>query len=164
VTNYHVAANESNHTLVVMTRSGDVYAVKEVLAASHADDLAILALDAPDADFQPLALSSDAPVGAAVSVISHPDGRFFTMTRGIVSRYFRRRAGGHETTMVAVTADFARGSSGCPVIDDRGAVVALVASTVSVYYNESHERQENLQMVFKQCVPAASVLRLVESR
>jgi len=36
----------------------------------------------------------------------------------------------------------------------------MVASTSSVFYTETKTVQKNLQMVFKQCVPAASILKL----
>jgi hypothetical protein len=63
---------------------------------------------------------------------------------------------------VSITADFARGSSGAPVLNDQGQVVAIVKSTDSVYYSENDERQRDLQMVFKTCIPAQNLLRLVE--
>ena len=63
--------------------------------------------------------------------------------------------------MMTITADFAKGSSGAPVFDDRGNVAAMVASTSSVYYTQTKDTQKNLQMVFKQCVPAASILKLI---
>jgi hypothetical protein len=37
---------------------------------------------------------------------------------------------------------------------------AMVASTSSIYYTETKTVQKNLQMVFKPCVPAASILKL----
>ena len=158
VTNYHVVGAKAKETIVAMTHDGKVYPVKEVLAANQADDVAILRLDAGAAELKPVPLSADAPVGTPVSVISHPDRRFYALTHGIVSRYAQRRRGRTTVTMMTVTADFARGSSGGPVIDDRGAAVGLVSSTSSVYYT----KKENLQMVFKQCVPAGSILKLIK--
>ena len=162
VTNVHVVNDKTKHTLVAMTHDGRVLPVQRVLAASAVDDAAILQLDAPDETFQPAALAADAPVGTPVSVISHPNFRFYVLTRGIVSRYFRMKRAGKKSTMMQITADFARGSSGGPVLDDSGAVVGFVASTTSVYYKATKGKQGNLQMVLKQCVPAASVLKLIK--
>ena len=39
---------------------------------------------------------------------------------------------------------------------------SVVASTNSVYYTEEGKVQTNLQMVVKQCVPASSLLELIE--
>jgi S1-C subfamily serine protease len=161
VTNYHVVNNDKNRILVAMTDNGKVFPVKEVLAASKANDVAILQLDAGGTTFQPLALSPEAPVGAPVSVISHPNRRFYTLTSGIVSRHLTQMRGGGKTTMMMITADFARGSSGGPVFNEYGAVMGFVESTMSLYYNTTDGKKDNLQMVFKQCVVAESVLRLV---
>jgi len=161
VTNHHVAANAKNHTLVAMTHDGRVLAVKEVLSADKEGDVAVLQLDAPGAAFKPLALSTDAPVGSAVTVISHPDRLFYTLTCGVVSRYSERRREGKEVAAMSITADFAQGSSGCPVFNEFGAVAGLVSSTACVYYAMPGGKKGDPQMVVKQCVPALSVLRMV---
>ena len=161
VTNYHVVKDKSKHTVVAMTHAGEVYPVKEVLAASESDDCAILQLDVGNAKLTPLPLSPDAPVGSAVNCLSHPNRRFYYFSRGIVSRYTQRGRAGKTATMMSITADFARGSSGAPVLNDRGAVVGLVSSTSSIYYTVTKDKQENLQMVIKLCVPARSVLNLI---
>jgi len=161
VTNYHVVKDKSKHTVVAMTHAGEVYPVQEVLAASESDDCAILRIDPGDAKLTPLNLSPDAPVGSAVNVLSHPNRRFYYFSRGVVSRYTQRKRAGKDATMMSVTADFARGSSGAPVLNDGGAVVGLVSSTSSIYYKVTKGKQENLQMVVKQCVPARSVLNLI---
>jgi len=157
-TNYHVVIK--NQSLFGMTPDGTVYPVKEVLAASEPDDIAIVQLDG--AATVPLPLAPDTPVGAHIRVISHPDGGYYSLTEGIVSRYFVIDTGklGRVPGM-AITADYARGSSGSPVLDDSGAVTGMVASTRSIYYDEHHGRQTDLQMVIKECVPAACILKLV---
>ncbi len=162
VTNYHVVDASIKRTLVVMTADRRVYPVQSVLAASRRNDLAILRVDA--ADLCPLPLAEDssvAPVGSAVSVISHPDGRYYSYTTGIVSRYMRNRSRDGLVDIVAITADYARGSSGAPVLNSQGQVVAVVSSTESIYYSDKGERQENLQMVFKNCIPVSSLQRLI---
>ena len=62
---------------------------------------------------------------------------------------------------MSITADCARGSSGGPIMDKHGNAVGLVARTVSVYYTQSKEKKDNLLMVFKNCVPASAVLKLI---
>ena len=161
VTNYHVVNEAGSLALVAMTADGRVLPVREVLAANKADDVAILQLDG--GGVRPLALAPDAPVGAAVRVLSHPERRFYTLTEGIVSRYFGEQRGGTSAAVMSITADFARGSSGAPVLDERGAVVGVAASTTSLYYQTGADgRQENFQMAIKKCVPAARVLALIK--
>lgn len=178
VTNYHVMDAKDNLTVVAMTHDGRVLPVKEVLAADRGHDVAVIQLDVAgaakeggdagkggDVDagaLEPLPLGAQARPGADVFVMSHPDNRFFSFTRGTVSRYYHAGPQRGNATMMQITADFARGSSGGPVLDARGQAVGMVASTSSVYYNNDHGEQKNLQMVFKECVTADAIRALVQ--
>ena len=160
VTNYHVVESSNNTTLVARTHDGRVVPVLEVLAANEADDVAILRLGG-DEPFTALPIARDAEVGERVHAVTHPNGRFYTYTSGELSRFFmepRRRGPG--VRRMQITADYAKGSSGGPILNDRGQVVGMVSSTNSVYYNENNGVQENLQMVFHNCVPYESILDL----
>ena len=158
-TNHHVVENNDGVALGAMDYTGKTYVVSEVLAASKADDVAILQLR--DAKLTPLPLAMKAPVGTPVNVISHPDGRFFTMTKGDVSRYFVARSKTGQANRMAITADYAKGSSGAPVLDSTGAVVGMVSATNSIYYSKVKGHNENLQMVVKSCVPVDAIHRLL---
>jgi S1-C subfamily serine protease len=142
-----------------MDSNGKTFVVSEVLAANKSADVALLRLR--DAKLTPLPLAVRAPVGTAVSVISHPDGRYFTMTKGDVSRYFVARSKTGQANRMAITADYAKGSSGAPVLDSTGAVVGMVSATNSIYYSKVKGHNENLQMVVKSCVPVDAIHRLL---
>lgn len=158
-TNYHVIEGKDGAALGAMDFSGKTYFASEVLAASKADDIALLKLEG--ATLTPLSLSQNtAPVGSSVHVISHPNGRYFTMTSGDVSRYYLSR--NTRSPRVAITADYAKGSSGAPVIDSRGSVVGVVSSTNSIYYNKVKGQDQNLQMVVKSCIPVGAIKSLIE--
>ena len=74
VTARHVLDDERRFALGIMTFDGTVHAVREVVADSRRDDLAVLQVDADD--LTPLPLTDAEPVvGAAVRVVSHPAGR-----------------------------------------------------------------------------------------
>lgn len=162
VTNYHVVEKATNETFVAMTFDGKVYPVKEILAASKTNDLAIVRLDLPkDVKLKALPVALSAAIGSPVTLISHPDRRFYTLTTGIVSRYHTASRNNDPMNLVTITADYARGSSGAPVLNEQGQVVAIVASTQSVYYNTEGGKQENLQMVFKQCIPSGSLMKMI---
>lgn len=153
---HHVVEKAEGEVLFVMTGDGRVAPVKEVLATNARADVAIL--QAEGAGFTPLALGKPLPSGEPVLVLSHPQSHFYALSQGVVSRHYERG----RRRMMAITADFARGSSGAPVFDAQGRVVAMVASTDSVYYEEEGDVQHDLQMVFKQCIPVEELLRLIE--
>lgn len=162
VTNYHVMENAEAGAFGAMTADGKLHVVKEVLAASKRDDLAIVQLDGDG--FSPAPLSDSEPVGAKVIAISHPEGRFYTVSEGIISRYYKQveRSNGPGADRVSITADFAKGSSGCPVFSASGAVVGVVSSTNSIYYDRTKDGDEsNLQMVIKSCIPSSAILKLL---
>lgn len=159
-TNYHVVENDEGETLAVMTSDGRVLPVLEVLAASASADCALIRVDAEGLVALPLRAAS--PVGTAINVISHPRGNFFTLTRGIISRYFRTRRNGRSGRWMAITADYAKGSSGGPLIDDTGAVVGMVSSTRVLYADLDDEIPTDPQMVLKHGVPAKAILSLIE--
>ncbi len=162
VTNYHVVEDASKKTLVVMTADGRVLPVQRVLAASRKNDLAILKIDADGLASLPVATSAEAaPVTAPVGIISHPAHHFYTYTSGVVSRRTKIRLAGQEVEVLSVTAEYARGSSGAPVLNARGQVVGIVRSTESVYHSIKDGKPQNLQMVFKICIPSTSLLELV---
>ncbi len=163
VTNYHVVNTEEKETLVVMTADGYVTPVKRILAASERDDLAILKVDLEG--LVPLPLFSGvrtAPVGTPISVISHPAGHFYSFTTGVVSRYMEVPDPSGTFSAFSITADYARGSSGAPVMNQQGQVVGIVRSTESIYYSVDKGQQNNLQMVYKICIPVASLHKLFD--
>ncbi len=160
VTNYHVVDNPDAETMVVMTRDGHVTPATEVLAADKLTDVAILR--APGAAFTPLPLAADVPApGSPIWVISHPDHNFFCLTSGTVSRHFIALTEAGKTPQMAITADFGIGSSGGPILDNCGQVTGIVCSTTSVYWEDAKGKINDLQMVFKHCVPIASIRGLI---
>jgi S1-C subfamily serine protease len=162
VTSYHVlAANTAGDAIAVRTWDGQVLPIQEVLAASKANDLAVIKVDAND--LVPLPVAPSAPVGTEVFVISHPVKNFHMMTTGIVSGHYLRKERGKATARheMTITADFAKGSSGAPVLDSSGAVVGIVRGTTQIYYEKKEGVDTKIQMVMKYCIPSASLLRLL---
>ena len=161
VTNHHVLEKDEGEILGAMDAEGIVYGVEKVLAANQEDDLAILKLR--DANLIPMAIGKPARVGADVWVISHPNRKLYTMTRGMVSRYNmimdNNRKHGRR---MSITADYAKGSSGAPVFNRKGQVVGVVSSTSSIYYSVENGKKENLQMVVKNCIPVESIHELIQ--
>jgi serine protease Do len=159
VTSRHVIEGLPDTTFGVMTVDGAVHPVVEVLAADDVADVVVLRV--AGSGFTALPLRSGIRTGEAVHVLSHPDSAFWYFTSGVVARrYAARPQAGRSVDVLDITADFARGSSGGPVIDATGAVVGVVRATDSVYYVERNDEQSNLQMVFKRSVPVEAVIAL----
>ena len=159
VTNYHVVNQPERSALAVRLFDGRVFMVESVVVASERYDLAVVRI--PNTGITPIALGQAAPVGAKVDLISHPNQNFYTLSEGRVARYFMTQRDKKTVPAMAITADFGRGSSGAPVLNEAGEVVGIAASTESLYYTEDDGDQENLQMVFKNCVPVSQLRELI---
>ncbi len=156
--------------MVVATEDGRVFPVTQVLASSAGDDVCIFKADLGGQRVEPLPLApkSQDP-GGAVYVLSHPAGQHYVFTSGIVSRYAQvpteqslRSGNGGSTVRMCITADYAKGSSGGPILNAKGEVVGMVSSTGSIYYDDQNGKQENLQMVMKFCVPLPLIRQLIQ--
>ena len=156
-TNYHVLEQTDGMTLAVMDTKENIYPVTEVLAADKESDVAIVR--AEGAKFRPLPLGEPAKIGSNVHVISHPDGMFYYYSKGMVSLYDRLKRK-PRTEWMAISADYARGSSGAAVLNDSGEVVGMVASTITINYDR--EKETNPQMVVGLCAPVEAIRRLIE--
>ena len=159
VTNFHVVDNPERSGLAVRLFDGRLFMVEDVVAASERYDLAVLRL--PKTGIKPITLGLAAPVGSKIDLISHPNRKFYTLSEGRVARYFVTQRNRKSVPAMAITADFGKGSSGAPVLNEQGQVVGIAASTESLYYNEEEGVQKNLQMVFKNCVPVSQLRELI---
>ena len=125
---YLVAANDAGH----------VFPVQSVLAADAESDTCFVKIDAPG--LKPLPLRAGVRAGERVYCLSHPGGYYFMFTQGMVARVNRKRnevldVHGHTNGLLTrpilflnVTAEFAPGSSGAPIVDEAGNAVGQVAS------------------------------------
>jgi len=166
VSNFHVFS-EGRATNVVaigaMSRDGRCFPIREILAADREQDIAIVRIDARGLPRLPVEIRE--PVGKPISVIAHPNGDLFTFTQGHVSRYMKRamESEGSPLNWMCVTADFAIGSSGGPVLNEHGSVVAMVARTHTINADPRSE-SPTTQMVVKMTIPAESILALIEPK
>jgi serine protease Do len=167
VTNFHVVNAPDSPILAAMTATGEVVPVTEILAVSPLADIAICRI--AKQGLPPLACLADARPGCRLHALSHPDAAFYSLTEGILSRYFVHRADGQAKRMFTTTVDFAVGSSGGPLVDDCGNVVGIVSSTLAIYAEDELPADAepdaipaaDFQMGLNMCVPAADILRLV---
>jgi S1-C subfamily serine protease len=156
----------------VITADGRFFPVVEVLAADKAHDVALLRIEAKNLDFLPL--RDDAPAGTPIRCYSHPANTFGCISEGIITRYFKmNEAERNGAVFMQITADYARGSSGGPIIDAQGNAVGMVASTSPVFTatpaphvssKDAKPATPSQQMVRHNCATARALLDLTRPR
>ena len=123
-TNAHVVGESQQ--VMIRTSEGQTLTGK-VIAASPADDLALIHIDSNEVWFPPsIEGGSYPPVGSEVYVVGHPIGLGWTVTRGIVSSY--REFDGRP--MIQTDAPISPGNSGGPLLDGHGHLIGIVTAKV----------------------------------
>lgn len=124
VTNYHVI--EEAERLVVSLLDGGKYEQVELVSSDPASDLALMKL--PATGLRPLRMGSDArmEVGDKVYVMGNPLGMSGTFSDGMVSG--KRPLEG--VSMLQISAPISPGSSGGPVMNERGEVIGVATIMV----------------------------------
>lgn len=171
-TNHHVAATANAEAMGVMTADGRFFPVVAVLATDKAHDVALLRVEAKDLAFLPL--RDDAPAGTPILCYSHPASTFGCVSEGLITRYFKSNETDRKgAVFMQTTADYARGSSGGPILDHYGNVVGMVASTSPVFSSPSptHAASKDAkpttpsqQMVRHNCATARAILDLTRAK
>ena len=135
VTNFHMVDGYVNST--VTFSDGNAFPAK-VVGSDGYSDLAIVTVNSPVSELQPLQLgsSSDLRVGETVVAIGNPYGLSNTITVGIVSQTGRSiQTGMSGNFAIADTIQFSApinpGNSGGPLIDSSGLVVGITTASVT---------------------------------
>ncbi|MEL0454668.1 serine protease [Flavobacteriaceae bacterium SZ-1-7] len=167
VTNYHVVSGfvyrkntKARDVLVVMMKDGTIFPVKKVLSADKNNDLAILKIDPKGVELPALSVATkDAEIGDLAYIVSHPKGYFYAFSSGMVTdKFCELKIGGYRNIM-AISADFAAGSSGAAIIDQFGNVMGTVTYTKTLQHSDDADKT---QMVLKATIPASSLLKLIK--
>ncbi|MBE7415259.1 MAG: trypsin-like peptidase domain-containing protein [Deltaproteobacteria bacterium] len=127
VTNYHVI--EGARSLEVTLFDGSRHSA-EVVGVDAGDDLAVIAVKAPQSKLKPIRLgdSSALRVGQKALAIGSPFGLEKTLTVGIVSslgRTMRARNGRLMSGIIQTDAAINPGNSGGPLLDSQGRMIGL---------------------------------------
>jgi len=133
VTNWHVFEElEPEEVFGAVDHKGNVYPMIDFLGGDKTADVAVFRIAAKG--LTPLPVSEDfAPVGSWVSVLSHPGDNFFVFTTGNVTRYSSNKSeDGKRERWMGLTAEYAGGSSGSPVLNKYGSVVGMAALTLTI--------------------------------
>jgi len=147
VTNYHVVQGAQSG-YVKFVGHENRYKITKILRVDEAADLALVEIVAPQ--IAPLPLSGDTlpDPGDEIYVIGAPKGFEGTFSKGNISgvRQLEKRR------LLQITAPISEGSSGGPVINIKGEVVAVAVAT--------YKDAQNLNFA----VPAFYIRRLFNSR
>ena len=131
LTNYHVVQDATSISVTIA--NGDVLEA-ELAGSSHADDIALLKVDAEAlAGITPLKLGDSAAVkpGQMAIALGSPFGLDNSISVGVVSGVNRSRAGAlHRliTGMIQTDASLNPGNSGGPMLNSLGEVVGINTS------------------------------------
>lgn len=182
-TAYHVAAGtdeeadpKTGEYFVAADSKGNVFPVKEVLAADVESDTCLLRLDVTG--LKPLGLRAGVRTGERIFCLSHPDGNHFLFSEGMVARVHwmhdvlgadvtdpetkQRAESSRPILCLNVTADFAPGSSGGPIVDEAGNVVAQVQSIANFVDDDGKGADPTVIGPVRYCVAAEEIIRLTE--
>jgi S1-C subfamily serine protease len=133
VTNFHVIRNASGAVIVL----ADGSSWQGRLVGSYpAKDIAVLAIDAPGQQLQPIALGSSAEVqvGQMAFAIGNPFGLDQTLTVGVVSALDREIAsvpGRVIRNIIQTDAAINPGNSGGPLLDSAGRLIGVNSAILS---------------------------------
>ena len=133
LTNYHVVRNPDS--LSVTFSNGNGYKA-EVTGTDPYADLAVLSVDAPRYEFQPVKVvsSSVLEVGDSVIAIGNPYGLRGSMTTGLISALGRTITGEEYmggfsiANIIQTSAPINPGNSGGPLLDYQGNVVGVTTA------------------------------------
>jgi len=159
--------------LVVADLQGGVWPVERVLAHDAGADVCVV--KTAETGAVPLPLRAGVRAGERVYCLSNPDHQFGFFSEGLVARWYAQRDPVPEgtpakppdqvapRTWLHVTCDFAKGSSGAPIVDPTGTVIGIAQSTTTVVYDEDAALVDT-QMVFKTATPAAALAALLPAK
>ncbi|WP_344789794.1 S1C family serine protease [Gryllotalpicola daejeonensis] len=115
---------------ITVTFSDGTFATASVTASDPANDIATLSPSSPPMPLVPATLGGDTTVGAPVVAIGNPLGLSYSVSSGIVSGLDRKADTdqGSFSGLIQFDASVNPGSSGGPLLDQRGDVIGIVVS------------------------------------
>ncbi|GAI74434.1 unnamed protein product, partial [marine sediment metagenome] len=123
VTNYHVLKGADS--AIIKTVDNKVYVVKGVIAEDRGADLVMVTTDAPKDSIEYIKISAELPKeGENILVIGSPLGLEHTVSNGIVSSIRDIEDFGK---LIQITAPISPGSSGGPVVNQKGKVIGVAS-------------------------------------
>lgn len=164
--------------LVAADATGRIWPVEEILAVGGESDAGLIRLGGTAAaDLPALAFSDQARTGTRVYCLGHPQENHWRFTEGLVARHILRthepmpadgktgkgkvRKLDRPVLMVDVTCEYAPGSSGAPIVDTCGNVVAMVESVRTAGGSSDEDKALHVSCWVRECVAEVEIRALV---
>ena len=130
VTNYHVVEGASS-AIVKFVNKEEKFEVSSILQISEEYDLAIIQIKS---SLSPLPLADDelTSIGDKIYAIGNPEGLEGTVSEGIISGF---RKVDDKFRLMQITAPVSPGSSGGPVINQKGQVIGIASASIMLGQN-----------------------------
>ncbi len=135
VTNFHVVSGGAS--AIITTVDGSTYDVSKYYDVDIYNDLALIQIEGVGFNALELGNSDEVIAGESIFAIGSPYGLDNTLTTGVVSNIKRTLDG---VTYIQHSAPISPGSSGGPVIDDKGKVIGVTTA----FINEQDAQNLNL--------------------
>jgi serine protease Do len=175
ITNFHVLFAYSQYQtmnnlgeFIVRMGNGKYYILKKIIAISAQNDIAIIQLDTKGEKIPFLKFASTKPViGDEIYLIGNPSGMAYYFSKGMVTNFhneFIPLPSGNKIVrrdLMSISADFAVGASGSPILDNHGAIVGLVSST-HIIEQKMYNNSSLTQMVVKNTIPLTTLIQLIQ--
>lgn len=156
VTNYHVIDGSTRGAVRVATDGAPLWDISEVVAYDKNLDLALLRV--PGAAGVPaLTLAGSSPqTGEKIYALGNPEGLSGSLSDGLVSN--ARRTDGTRT-LIQISAPISHGSSGGPVVNDRGQVIGVAVGFLADGQNLNFAiPAADVRALLKRPTPGSSVV------
>jgi hypothetical protein len=124
VTNYHVI--EGAKYAYALSASGSKYPIDGLFGTDQKNDLALLSAQGIQKSTVNLSMDS-VQIGQRIYAIGNPEGLSNSISEGIVSG--KRTLNGSK--LIQITAPISPGSSGGPIVDDRGQVIGIAVGAIT---------------------------------
>ncbi|GHE29848.1 S1 family peptidase [Sphingobacterium griseoflavum] len=148
--------------LFFTTYDNRIFTLKEILAYDQANDVAIFRVDTQGVKVQPIPLGDAAEIGATVFALGHPKSNPYYFSSGMVARNYMFNGMKGQGMRMDITADYAVGSSGGPILDEKGNVCGMVSATVTLVSKDEASKPSDVQMVIKRAIPVEAITKLLK--
>ncbi len=132
ITAGHAVKNQDKQGTVQVILYGGKSASATVFEINEETDLALLKINDPPENLNviPPGEVDDIQEGQPITVIGHPFGLGWTLTRGIISRIHKNNTGRLSNT-IQTDAGVNPGNSGGPILNNRGEYIGAIFSKVN---------------------------------